>query len=286
MAKRTHHPHGQAMTEFIILLAGVIVPFLLLMPMIAKYQDAQHQTQMASRYVAFEARTQSDNSDNWRPDDVLAREVQNRFFGEHGSRITSNANSPATGPWNWTDPTHKSLLTNPSSAVAIRTGANGLGIGTANGFAPDTDAFNSEAFKDGMEPRFLGLKGRGLFTATVEVNLNKLPAVAPGFMGSSFAPFDTLNMKLSARTTTLTSPWTAKDPAQVIRQMATREEDVFAWVFPSQGLTLANPYTQYTTDKIDEVVRRVEAAGPVGGPKIGKLDFWKDVAPPDRLKPN
>lgn len=277
---------GQAMTEFIILLAGVIVPFLLLMPMIARYQDAQHQTQMASRYVAFEARTQSDDADNWRPDDALAREVQNRFFGTHDSVIKSNPSSPATGPWNWTDPTHKALLTNPSAAVAIRTGPSGLGVGTVSGFDPATDAFGSAAFKGGMEPRYLGLKGRGLFTATVEVNLNKLPSVEPGFMGSSFAPFDTLNMKLSARTTTLTSPWTAKDPTQVTRRMATREDDVFAWVFPSQGLSLANPYTQYTTDKIDEVVPQIEAPGALKAPRIGRLDFWQDVAPPDRLKPN
>ncbi|WP_396270755.1 hypothetical protein [Ideonella sp.] len=286
MTLRTRSSHGQAMTEFIILLAGVIVPFLLLMPMIAKYQDAQHQTQMASRYVAFEARTQSDDANNWRPDDVLAREVQNRFFGEHGSRITSNPSSPATGPWNWTDPTHRALLPNPSAAVAIRTGPNGQGSGTTNGFDPSTDAFASAAFQGGMEPRYLGLKGRGLFTATVEVNLNRLPTVGPGFMGSSFAPFDAMNMRLSARTTTLTSPWTAKDPAQVLRQMGTREGDVFAWVFPSQGLTLTNDYPQYTTDRIVKIVSDVEATGKIKGPEIGRLEFWQDMPAPDRLKPN
>ncbi|TDM04872.1 MAG: hypothetical protein C4K60_20730 [Ideonella sp. MAG2] len=277
------------MTEFLVLLAGVILPFLLLMPMIAKYQDAQHQTQMASRYVAFEARTQSDDSGNWRPEEKIAAEVQNRFFGVHDSQIVSNPSSPATGPFNWTDPTHQALLPNPSAAVAVKYGPNGTGLGTAGGFDPTTDAFTKDRnpfMGGGMESRYLGLKGRGLYTATVEVRLNRLPARSPGFMGTSFAPFDTLDMKLSARTTTLTSPWTAKDPDQVIRQMATREDDVFAWVFPSQGLTLTNPYTQYTTDQIDKVVQQIEAPGPLRGPDIGKLERWKEVAPPDRLKPN
>lgn len=292
MTPQTLRPHGQAMTEFIILLAGVIVPFLLLMPLIAKYQDVQHQTQMASRYVAFEARTQSDDSGNWRPEDVLAREVQNRFFGVHDSLITSNPASPATGPVNWTDPANQRLLSNPSAAVTIKYGPTGQGAGTAGGFDPSTDFFGKDALgrdafaNGGMAPKYIGLKGRGLFTATVEVSLNKLPARTPGFMESGFAPFDTLDMKLSARTTTLTSPWTAKDPAQVIRQMATQEGDVFAWVFPSQGLNLANQYTQYTSDAIRQVVSDVEASGRIKGPEIGKLEFWQEVAPPDRQKPN
>ncbi|MFD2452440.1 hypothetical protein [Ideonella paludis] len=86
-----------------------------------------------------------------------------------------------------------------------------------------------------MAPKYIGLKGRGLFTATVEVSLNKLPSRTPGFMESSFSPFDTLDMKLSARTTTLTSPWTAKDPAQVIRQMATKKAMCLPGCFPLKG---------------------------------------------------
>lgn len=42
---------GQALTEFLVI-SVAMVPLFLLMPVIAKYQDVSHSTQMASRYSA------------------------------------------------------------------------------------------------------------------------------------------------------------------------------------------------------------------------------------------
>ena len=50
---------GQALTEFLVV-ALALIPLFLLIPMIAKYQDIGHSTQMASRYAAFEATIRND----------------------------------------------------------------------------------------------------------------------------------------------------------------------------------------------------------------------------------
>jgi hypothetical protein len=57
---------GQALTEF-LLVSLALIPLFLLLPMIGKYQDINHATQMASRYAAFDAILRNDSQNSWKP---------------------------------------------------------------------------------------------------------------------------------------------------------------------------------------------------------------------------
>ena len=51
--------HGQALVEFLVASVAIVSLFLQV-PVIAKYQDIGNSTQMASRYVAFDAMNRND----------------------------------------------------------------------------------------------------------------------------------------------------------------------------------------------------------------------------------
>ena len=77
---------GQALTEFLVV-ALALIPLFLLVPMIAKYQDISHFTQLASRYAAFDAMTRNDSVSTWKPEAQLADEVRRRFFSNSDAPI-------------------------------------------------------------------------------------------------------------------------------------------------------------------------------------------------------
>lgn len=75
LLNRARYPRrqaGQALVEFLAMAAPLLGLFLL-MPMIGKYQDIAHATQMASRYAAFDATVHNDAAGgssrlpNWQP---------------------------------------------------------------------------------------------------------------------------------------------------------------------------------------------------------------------------
>jgi hypothetical protein len=51
--------HGQALVEFLVA-SMAIVPLFFLIPVIIKYQGINNSTQLASRYVAFDAMHRND----------------------------------------------------------------------------------------------------------------------------------------------------------------------------------------------------------------------------------
>ena len=62
---------GQALTEFLVV-SLVLIPLFLLIPMIGKYQDISHATQLASRYAAFDAVLRNDSENAWKTPALLA----------------------------------------------------------------------------------------------------------------------------------------------------------------------------------------------------------------------
>ena len=75
---------AQALAEF---LALALVPFFLLLPMIAKYQDIAHAAEMAGRYVAFDATVRNEATGGWKSADQLAGEVQRSSFSNPAAPI-------------------------------------------------------------------------------------------------------------------------------------------------------------------------------------------------------
>lgn len=260
---------GQALTEFLVL-AVALIPIYLLIPMIAKYQDISHAVQLASRYVAFEATIRNDTLNAWKTEGQLAGEVRRRFFGNSDAPIKTNdiaGNFLADQNLFWRGPDGAPLIKNFDTDVSVSFGPGG-GPAHSDAFTPASDGapFHSIIAALGVDTaNELNLKSRGIYTSNVTVKLANLPAGL-----KHYQPFDTIDLAMTRHTSILIDGWQAKDPNDVQSRIAT------AKLVP--GTTLAA-----TAPVVNASISIVEV-GQMSGPRLGKLDFWNDVVPADRLK--
>jgi hypothetical protein len=265
---------GQALTEFIVL-ALALVPLFLLIPVIAKYQDIAHAIQIASRYVAFEATTRNGTASTWKSSRQLAQEVQRRFFSNPDSPIKTNdaaGNFKAHQNLFWRDQEGRPLIKNFEQDVQVSFGSNAAADHNA-GF---TNASDGAPFKGatGMSDA-LGLNARGIYRANVTAVLANFSDQAGGHT-KTFEQFKDLNLTISRQTSVLIDPWGAKNPQEVEDRIDKLE------LFPGRILKPVAPL-------LDAAVVIVESPscfkrGCIRGPKIGELEFWRDVVPADRLR--
>ena len=253
---------GQALTEFLVA-AVALVPLFLLFPLIAKYQDIAHTTQLASRYLAFDAFTRNDSVGSAKPESQLADEVRRRFF--------SNADAPIkTDDIAGNFLAHQNLFwRGPSNAALIRDFGSDVRVSFGAGNSPGHDAGFGTA-SDGVPfilHSQLALRARGVYTANVSVALANLPAGL-----KFFEPFDRIDLNVGRSTSVAIDPWAAKDAAQVEAKIA-GHPDIF----------LTGPLVALTPG-VDAAVRAIDAPGGSTGPLLGQLEFWRDVVPNDRLK--
>ena len=239
---------GQALTEFLVV-AVALLPLFLLIPVIAKYQDIAHATQMASRYAAFDNLVRNDSQNSAKPIAQLQDEVRRRFFGNSDAPIkTLDVAGDFKAHQNlfWRTPDDRPLIANFSDISVVRT---------------------SRATDDGAPlrgPFTFSFGATGIDGAQVSVKLANLPA------GLKFyEPFDTLNLVISRRTSVLADGWTGKNPGDV--------QDRFGRLVPATQMLpplslIVNPTMQL-----------VEPG--VSPPKLGQLGFWRDDVPADRLTP-
>lgn len=257
---------GQALTEFLVL-AFVLLPLFLLIPLIGKYQDISHTAQMASRYVAFEAMTRNYNSDSgWKPEAELADDVRRRFFGNPDAPVkTQEGADDARVNQNlfWRDPQDNSLIKAINTDVTVNFGpTHGSTHSAAFSTASDNSSFNALGISHA-----LGLEAKGIYTAGVNVSVANVPD------GLKFyEPFDKINLVISRGTSILIDPWTAKSPAQIESKITAHPA-----LFPVSSLA-------GVSSSVDASVAIIDLPGGLSGPKLGKLDFWTDVVPVDRLK--
>lgn len=88
---------GQAMAEFVVITAGVLMALFVIVPLFGKVLDMRHQTQQASRYVAWErtvwfdqGEAPDETTDEYvalRSDYLVEQSARNRFFytGRNGA---------------------------------------------------------------------------------------------------------------------------------------------------------------------------------------------------------
>ena len=251
---------GQALTEFIVL-SLVLVPIFLLLPLIGKYQDMAHQTQMASRYAAFDATINNGSTAPWKPEAQLADEVRRRFFSNPDAPVktldvagdSDNYHNPL-----WVDPSGKYLI-DKLSDIQVTYGS-GYGATHAAGFSSAADG-NPFALRS-----LLGLKAQHVYTANVSVRLAKLTAGV-----KALEPFDALNLSMVRHTSLIFDAWRAASPSHVQSQLFTNG------LTPKTALVAMNAITSLAVYAQD--------GGEVSNPKLTDLDIWKDVVPNDRLKP-
>lgn len=265
---------GQALTEFIVL-ALALIPLYLLIPLIAKYQDISHASQMASRYVAFDAMVRNDGATSWKSRTQLEDEVRRRFFSTADAPIKTDdtaGNFKANKNPFWTDPHADPLIKDFKSDVRVKFG-QGQADDHSNAFIPASD---SSAFN--LAPGVLGsldLQGKGIFTSTVSVTLTNLSA-SKGSYTKSYDSLTDINLVLTRQTSLVIDPWASKGPQQTESRI-----DKVA-LFPGKAVAVVSP-------ALDIAVVVVESPSCFSGgctraPRLGKLDLWSDMVPADRLK--
>lgn len=254
---------GQALTEFLVV-ALALMPLFLLIPMIAKYQDISHSTQLAARYAAFDATIRNDSAaGSWKSETQLADEIRRRFFGNSDAPIKTNdvaGNFDAHRNLFWRGPDGQPLLRNFSDVTVSFGPAQGSTHGT--GFEAVNDMASFDLLAAG-----LGLGSRGIYTANVNVSLTNLPADL-----AFYRPFDSINLSMTRSTTLLLDPWTAKSPGEVEGRIMNSPS-----IFPAGDLASISGV-------VDGFVSTIEFPAGLQGPKLGQLEFWRDVVPHDRLK--
>ena len=189
-ASRRRRQRGQATVEFTVL-ALVLVPLIIAVPLIGKYIDMMQAAEQASRYVAFEAAARNSSS-SWKSDAELAVEVRRRFFGNSDAAVKTNDVAGDFGAHRnplWSDAAGQPLLDKFSDDVTVRTQVQGLNAIPAAVFASP-----------------LKLSRDNLYTGSVTVQ----PADI-----KHFAPFDKIGLTTTRKTVLLADAWTARGPKPV-----------------------------------------------------------------------
>ncbi|MDB5809174.1 MAG: hypothetical protein JWN94_1296 [Betaproteobacteria bacterium] len=97
---------GQALVEFTIAAATVLLPLFLIIPILGKYMDMKAASIQAARYAAWE-RTVWFGGADWtaatKSDLEIQREIQQRFFSDTAAAKLQSSQSAATG-WGGTGP--------------------------------------------------------------------------------------------------------------------------------------------------------------------------------------
>ena len=261
--ERTLHQsqRGQALVEFIVL-ATVLVPLFLLMPMIAKYQDVAHATQMASRYVAFEATTHNDSQSSWKPEAELAGEVRRRFFRNSDAPVkTADIAGDFDAHRNlfWRDPFGNPLIRSFND-VAVSFGQGGATHAAAFSAARDGAPFSILPLASAAT---IGVPARGIYTGNVSVALANLPGNL-----RMIEPFNTLNLNVSRHTSLIFDGWDSRSPDMTNTRV-------------SRLAPAGNLYTPIE-DLVGLAITAVDM-GRVARPNVGRLERWSDLVPTDRL---
>ncbi|MBV2263514.1 MAG: hypothetical protein KUL79_08135 [Thauera sp.] len=203
---------GQSTTEF-LMLALVLIPLLLGLPLLGKYLDLAHATEQAARYVAFET---SITGPARRPPtaEAFAAQVRERIYTTSTAPILSTASSaPATGhPANplWTDHRGEHLLADPASRIGVDLAAR-------------TNAAPASALLAG--PHGLDLPAGTEYTGTIQVSARDVPGLAP---------FDTLGLTIRRHQVLLGHNWAAAGSADYTRRI----ERAGPFAYPIQPLAL------------------------------------------------
>ncbi|GGX86297.1 hypothetical protein GJV26_28515 [Massilia dura] len=260
------HSGGQALTEFIVI-ALVLVPLFLLIPLIGKYQSISHATAMASRYVAFDAMANNAGMSAFKPRAQLEQEVRRRFYSNSDAPIKTNDEAgdfKANQNLMWVDPQGNALISKFSDVSVSFGAANKTNHADGITGADDDKPFNMPVpFKTANQ---LDLKS-GIYRANVHVKLANLQDIGPGF-ASTYEGFKNINLTVSRHSAVLPDSWTATGPVQVENRI---DQPV---LFPGRILKDAKIAT-------DAAVSIVELPG-IKKPHLGELEFWRDELPADR----
>lgn len=194
------HQRGQALTELVVL-AAVLVPLFLLVPVMAKYIHLRQANQQAARAAAWDATVS--------PDYVLPdpQATQTRLISRHFTTAdVPIGTNPAAGQ---PDAALGDVFYNTFSNQPLLERTDIQLVGYRNEDAPglmDDLLSVAEAAPGEFPPN-----KKGLVTAEVTVRPRNL-RTSDGRPAAYLAPFDSINMQMTARQTLLVDAWNARGP--------------------------------------------------------------------------
>lgn len=193
MQRIVQYQSGQSTVEFAIVSAA-IVPFILVLGLMAKFSDIQHAASQASQYAVWEKAL---NPAKAGPQ--ISNEVRARFFTRmdraFGNREIVGDTEDAHRPY-WSDPRNRRLIQHFSDVHTIE---------TQYGLQPAKQAFDLAA---NIFVSAMNLNEDGMWKAHVLVPLQKQT-------GEILSPFDRLNIQPEATAALLTDNWAAANKATV-----------------------------------------------------------------------
>jgi len=264
---------GQSLTEFVII-ALVLVPLFLALPLLAKYQDIAQATEMAGRYVAFDGTTRNPGTSAWKTPEQLNGEVQRRFFSNPDAPIKTGdtpGDFKAHQNLYWRDPEDKSLIRNFGSDIRISFGESlAADRGAAFKSSHDGDPFI-------VARNQLNLENTGMYRGNVTVTLANLSSNLVG-PTKSYDFFKNVNLRMTRHTTVLVDAWSAKSAADVEDHLKN------PLIYPAVAVgPVINPLVDAGV-AIMEMPRYLPGVCLNCGTKVGELDYWRDEVPADRIR--
>jgi hypothetical protein len=266
---------GQALSEFVVI-ALALVPLFLLMPMIGKYQDLAHATEMASRYVAFDAMANNANSvDGYKQPAQLAAEVRRRFFSNTDAPIKTGDEA---GDFNanrnlmWSDPQGNPLI-GKFTDVSVSFGS-GHGANNQDGVSEVSDDKPFNPLPLYKPAKIMDLQ-TGMYTANVHVKLVNVQELL-GNYAKSYEELGKLNLTITRSTSVLVNSWTAGNAGTINSRIAKIE------LFPGLGLKPAQLLVNPAVSMMEFPACFAAGGCFDKGPKLGDLDYFDDVVPADR----
>lgn len=235
--------HGQATTEF-TLLALVLTPLFIALPLIGKHLDLAQRTEIAARYLVFEATVNRADGIVSR-DASLAAEVRRRFFSGGQFPVRSLASGQDEGAHGldplWTDPRSRPLLLAPPADITVQSSTRPVPHSLV------------AAGRDG-----LALTGGDEHQAVLTVRLRKL---------SGLPPFDELGLHIRRHQVIHAGHWAARGPAEV----SSRIERAGPLAYPIAGLQM-----------LDRSAGQLPALVLDPSPEVGRVH--PEIVPCDRLE--
>lgn len=226
LLRKPHRQFGQAMVETVVL-AAALVPLLLAIPLLAKYQDIRHAAVAASRTAAFECSVRPDSCAGSSGEAALADDLRRRHFARHDRDLfTADAMAQdAPGVERnrfWVDRRGANLLASPSDVtVNLRAGdsdalqgawsrgaAGAPGSGGSAGSAGSIGSAGSAALAVAAAgPGAFGLEtGKGLLTAQVRARVSVDRTLAQWL-----ARPEGMRLALTGKTAVIVDSWNASE---------------------------------------------------------------------------
>jgi hypothetical protein len=270
---------GQAMTEFTIAAACVLVPLFLMLPYLGKYMDMKATSIQAARYAAWE-RTVWYGSDQWesgqKNDGQIKNEVVQRFFNDTAGEALKSTDmaAPTSSPKElWRDHAGETILGNTNSTTCRSPPCAGSSTpGTINTYLA---AFRSGVNLVGavLDTNFK-LDTSSLYTSIVTLTAEKTDAMARAWNGDVLkgGNVDFTAPTFTEKNVLVANGWSANGRAFVKKQ--------------TEGLAVFNVFNRSPVSDVMVSIQQVvgifvEELRP-SSLALG-VEIKPDYVPPDRL---